>query len=174
MKKNLSLVGLIFLSLVIQTTVIAELSHQLAKPDLLLIITVYLGLYSNPRAGAILAFLSGYMMDIFSGSIFGVQTFSKTAIFFLTILIKDRFYVESPLFQAGTIFSFSIIEGFIIISILGMVSPVENLLHPFFLFIIPQSIITGLLGPLFIALVRCVPLLSQEESVKSWGYWWVK
>ncbi len=166
MKKHLTLVGLIFLSLVIQTTALGELSHQLAKPDLLLIITVYLGLYSKPLAGAILVFLSGYLMDIFSGSIFGVQTFSKTAIFFLTILIKDRFYVESPLFQAGTIFLFSIIEGFIIISILGMVSPIVNLLHPFFLFIIPQSLITGLVGPFFIALIKWVPLLSQGEPVK--------
>ncbi len=166
MKKHLTLVGLIFLSLVIQTTALGGLSHQLAKPDLLLIITVYLGLHSNPLAGAILVFLSGYLMDIFSGSIFGVQTFSKTAIFFLTILIKDRFYVESPLFQAGTIFLFSIIEGFIIISILGMVSPIVNLLHPFFLFIIPQSLITGLVGPFFIALIKWVPLLSQGEPVK--------
>jgi rod shape-determining protein MreD len=166
MKKHLTLVGLIFLSLVIQTTALGELSYQLAKPDLLLIITVYLGLYSKPLAGAILVFLSGYLMDIFSGSIFGVQTFSKTAIFFLTILIKHRFYVESPLFQAGTIFLFSIIEGFIIISILGMVSPIVNLLHPFFLFIIPQSLITGLVGPFFIALIKWVPLLSQGEPVK--------
>ncbi|MFQ5841438.1 MAG: rod shape-determining protein MreD [Thermodesulfobacteriota bacterium] len=166
MKKNLPLVGLIFLSIVVQTTALGEFPHQLAKPDLLLILTVYLGLYSSPLAGAILAFLAGYMMDIFSGSIFGVQTFSKTAIFFLTILIKDRFYVESPLFQAGTIFSFSIIEGFIIISILGMVSPIENLLSPFFLFIIPQSLITGLVGPFFIALIKWVLLLSQGEPVK--------
>jgi rod shape-determining protein MreD len=166
MKKNLPLVGLIFLSLVVQTTVLSKLPYQLTKPDLLLILTVYFGLYLNPLAGAILAFLSGYMMDTFSGSIFGVQTFSKTAIFFLTILIKDRFYVESPLFQAGTIFSFSIIEGFIIISILGMVSSIENLLHPFFLFIIPQSLITGLVGPFFIALIKWVSLLSQRELVK--------
>ena len=166
MKKNLSLVGLIFLSLVIQTTIVTNLPHQLAKPDLLLILTVYFGLYSTPLAGAILAFLSGYMMDIFSGSIFGVQTFSKTAIFFLTILIKDRFYVRSPLFQAGTIFLFSIIEGFIIISILGMVSPIENLLSSFFLFIIPQSLITGLVGPFYIALIKCVPPLSRGEPVE--------
>jgi rod shape-determining protein MreD len=166
MKKNLPLAGLIFLSLVVQTTALSKIPHQLAKPDLLLILAVYLGLYSSPLAGAILAFLSGYMMDIFSGSIFGVQTFAKTAIFFLTILIKDRFYVESPLFQAGTIFSFSIIQGFIIISILWMVSPIENLLHPFLLFIIPQSLITGLVGPFFIALIRWVPLLSREEPAK--------
>jgi rod shape-determining protein MreD len=167
MKKNLSLLGLIFLSLVIQTTVLAGLPHQLAKPDLLLILIVYFGLNTSPLAGAILAFLSGFMMDIFSGSIFGVHTFSKTAIFFLTILIKDRFYIKSPLFQAGTIFSFSIIEGFIIISILGLISPIENLLPPFFTFIIPQSLITGLVGPFFIALIKYVPLFSQGELIKS-------
>ncbi len=166
MKKKLSFLGLIFLSLVVQTTALAELPHQLAKPDLLLILIVYFGLYKNPFPGAILAFLSGYMMDIFSGSIFGVHTFSKTTIFFLTILIRDRFYVKSPLFQAGAIFSFSIIDGFIIISILGLVSPIENLLSPFFTFIIPQSLITGLVGPFFIALIKYVSLLSQGESIK--------
>ena len=166
MKKYLPLLGLIFLSLVFQTTALAELPHQLAKPDLLLILIVYFGLYTSPLVGAILAFLSGYVMDIFSGSIFGVHTFSKTAIFFLTILIKDRFYVKSPLFQAGTIFSFSIIDGFIIISILGLVSPVENLLPSFFAFIIPKSLITGLVGPFFIALIRYVSILSQGESIK--------
>ena len=166
MKKNLSLIGLIFVSLVVQTTALAGLPHQLAKPDLLLILVVYFGLYTSPLAGAMLAFLSGYMMDIFSGSIFGVHTFSKTAIFFLTILIKDRFYVKSPLFQAGTIFSFSIIEGFIIISILGLISPIENLLPPFLTFIIPKSLITGLVGPFFIGLIKYVSLLSQGESIK--------
>lgn len=166
MKKNLSLMGLIFLSLVVQTTVLAELPHRLAKPDLLLILIVYFGLYSSPLAGAMLAFLSGYMMDIFSGSIFGIHTFSKTAIFFLTILIKDRFYVETHLFQAGTIFSLSIIEGFIIISILGLVGPIENLLPSFFTFIVPKSLITGLVGPFFIVLVRYISLLPQGESIK--------
>jgi cell shape-determining protein MreD len=154
MKKDLSLMGFIFLSLVAQTTVLAALPHQIAKPDLLLILIVYCGLYS-------------YMMDIFSGSIFGIHTFSKTAIFFFTILVKDRFYVKSHLFQAGAIFSMSIIEGFIIISILGLVGPVENLLPSFFTFIIPKSLITGLVGPFFIALVRYVSLLRQGESVKE-------
>jgi cell shape-determining protein MreD len=68
MKKNLPLAGLIFLSLVVQTTALSEIPHQLAKPDLLLILAVYLGLYSSPLAGAILAFLSGYMMDTSSAS----------------------------------------------------------------------------------------------------------
>ena len=166
MRKNLSLMGFVFLSLVAQTTVLAELPHQIAKPDLLLILIVYCGLYSPPLAGAILAFLSGYMMDIFSGSIFGIHAFSKTAIFFLAILVKDRFYIESHLFQAGTIFSLSIIEGFIIILILGLVSPVENLLPSFLTFIVPKSLITGLVGPFFIALIRYVSLLRQGESIK--------
>ena len=167
MKRNLSLIGLIFLSLVFQTTVLGGLPHRLARPDLLLILVVYLGLSSSPLPGAALAFLSGYMMDIFSGSVFGVYTFSKTCIFFLTILIKDRFYIGSPLFQAGTIFSFSIIEGLLIISILGLVSPLENLIPSFSMFIIPQSLITGLVGPFFIALIKYVSLLSQGESIKQ-------
>jgi len=158
--------GVIFLSLVVQTTVLAQLPHQLAKPDLLLILTVYFGLFSSPLAGATLAFLSGYLMDVFSGSIFGIQAFSKTAIFFLTILIRDRFYVKSPLFQGGIVFSLSIIEGFIIISILGLVSPIGNFISSFFTFIIPKSLITGLVGPFFIPLIRYVSLLPEGETTK--------
>jgi rod shape-determining protein MreD len=167
MKKNLSLMGLIFFSLVVQTTVLAQLPHQLAKPDLLLILTVYFGLFSNPLGGAILAFLSGTLMDVFSGSIFGIQAFSKTAIFFSTILIRDRFYIKSPLFQGAIIFSLSIIEGFIIISILGLVSPIGNFLPSFFTFIIPKSLITGLVGPFFMPVIRYVSLIPQEGSTKQ-------
>ena len=166
MKQNFSLVGFIFLSLVVQTTVLAQLPHQLAKPDFLLILTVYFGLFLSPLAGATLAFLSGYLMDVFSGSIFGIQAFSKTAIFFLTIIIRDRFYLKSPLFQAGIVFSLSIIEGVIIVSILGLVSPIGNLVPSFFTFIIPKSLITGLVGPFFIALIRYVSLLPQGETTK--------
>lgn len=166
MKKTLPLIGLIFLSIAVQTTALAGIPHQLAKPDLLLILIVFFALSSTPLAGALLAFLSGYMMDIFSGSIFGIHTLSKTAVFFLTILVKDRFYVKNPIFQVGIIFSLSIIEGFIIISILGLVSPVENLLPSFFAFIIPKSLITGLVGPFFIALIKNVLLLSGGEAIK--------
>lgn len=167
MKRMLCLVGLIFFSLVLQTTVLARLPHQLAKPDLLLIVVFYLGLSANPLPGAFLAFASGYMMDILSGSIFGVHTFSKTCIFFLTILIKDRFYVRSHLFQVGAIFLFSAIEGMIIIAILGLVAPLQNLLPSFLMFIIPKSLITGLVGPLFIALIKGVPLLSQGAPIRQ-------
>jgi len=149
MKKNFSLMGVIFLSLVVQTTVFAQLPHQLAKPDLLLILTVYFGLFSSPLVGATLAFLSGYL------------------IFFLTILIRDRFYVKSPLFQGGIVFSLSIIEGFIIISILGLVSPIGNFIPSFFTFIIPKSLITGLVGPFFIPLIRYVSLFPQGEMTKQ-------
>jgi rod shape-determining protein MreD len=167
MKKNLSLMGLIFFSLVVQTTVLAQLPHQLAKPDLLLILTVYLGLFSSPLGGATLALFSGYLMDVFSGSIFGIHAFSKTAIFFSTILIRDRFYIKSPLFQGAIIFSLSLIEGFIIISILGLVSPIGNFLPSFFTFIIPKSLITGLVGPFFMPVIRYVSLIPQGGAVKQ-------
>jgi rod shape-determining protein MreD len=167
MKRNLCFAGLIFFCLVLQTTVLASLPHQLAKPDLVLIVVFYLGLSANPLPGAFLAFFSGFMMDIFSGSIFGVHTFSKTFIFFLTILIKDRFYARSPLFQVGAIVSFSAVEGVIIISILGLVAPLENLLPSFLLFIIPKSLITGLVGPFCIGLIKRVPLLSQGAPIRQ-------
>ena len=65
--------GLVFLLL--QATVIPWLLPSYLKPDLLLILLIYLGLNENFRSGALLAYLLGCLLDVFAGHYFGLNGF---------------------------------------------------------------------------------------------------
>ena len=65
--------GLLFLLL--QSTVIPWLLPAYLKPDLLLILLIYLGLNENFRSGAFLAYLLGCLLDVFAGHYLGLYGF---------------------------------------------------------------------------------------------------
>jgi len=66
------------------------------KPDLLLIIIVFLGLRGSLETGAPLACLLGLIKDSFSGLYLGLNVFSFLLIFFAIKSTSDRLYVDSP------------------------------------------------------------------------------
>ena len=53
------------LAVVVQTTLVQRLGFLPAAPDLILVLTVYLGLHYHSPAGAVGAFLLGYLLDTF-------------------------------------------------------------------------------------------------------------
>jgi len=69
------------------------------KPDLLLIVAVYLALRGSFQAGAPLSWMLGLVKDVFSGLYLGLNAFSFLLIFMVIKNISDRLYTESaPLF----------------------------------------------------------------------------
>ena len=141
-------VGILFLTL--QTTLFASLPIQRIRPDIVLILTLYLGLYYSPISGGILAFLMAFLMDLYSGNSFGLYTLSRTFLFCVAQFLKDRVYLEnfSSEFLLG--FIFTLFEGLLILLLLNVLNP-EPLGHLYFLvftFLLPQSFFTGLVTPM--------------------------
>ena len=62
------LLGIVFLTL--QTTLLTSLPIQRIRPDIILILILYLGLFYPPISGGILALFMGFLMDLFSGNVF--------------------------------------------------------------------------------------------------------
>lgn len=87
------LLGVIFLTL--QSTLLTSFPIQRIRPDIVLILILYWGLFYPPISGGILAFFMGFLMDLFSGNSFGLYTLSKPFIFYLAQFFKGRFYIES-------------------------------------------------------------------------------
>ncbi|MDP2972259.1 MAG: rod shape-determining protein MreD, partial [Deltaproteobacteria bacterium] len=67
------ILGILFL--IVQTTWFTFLPIRRIRPDIVLILTLYLGLSSPPISGGILVFFLGYLMDLFSGNGFGLYAF---------------------------------------------------------------------------------------------------
>ncbi len=156
MKRIIIPVFLVVLLLTLQTTWPALFFFRWIRPDFVLILTLYLGLFSSPISGGILAFSLGYLMDLFSGNGFGLLAFSRPLLFYSTQLFKDRIYLESFPSRSLFVFVFALTEGVIILILLKALNPehLPNLYRQFFIVFLPQSLLTALLAPPLFSLFR--------------------
>ena len=147
------LIGVIFLTL--QTTLLTFLPIQRIRPDLVLILILYLGLSYPPISGGILALFMGFLMDLFSGNGFGLYTLSRPLIFYVAQLFRGRFYLES--FPSQFLFAsiFCLVEGLFVLILIRILNPgpIGHLYPLLFTFLLPQSFFTGLTTPILFFLI---------------------
>jgi rod shape-determining protein MreD len=68
-------------SMLLQTAVFPVLLPASLAPNLLLVLVVYLGVHQFGAPGAIGAFVLGYFLDTFSGTLLGLHAFAFTAVY---------------------------------------------------------------------------------------------
>ncbi len=96
-RRNALILFLIVLaSVVLQIAVLPVYFISSFKPDLLLIIIVFLGLRGSFATGTALSGLLGLIKDSFSGLFLGLNVFSFLLIFFAIKSTSDRLYADSP------------------------------------------------------------------------------
>ena len=91
----LLLAGAVVLAIVLQTSVLPVYIADYFKPDLLLIIMVFLALRESYQTGTPLAWLLGLLKDVFSGLYLGLNAFTFLMIFLVIKSVADRLYAES-------------------------------------------------------------------------------
>lgn len=79
-----------------QTTLLPFLPLPV-MPDLLLVLTVYLGVRHPTVAGALGAFLLGYFLDTFSGTLLGLNAFALSAVYVGAHFVARHLWVERGL-----------------------------------------------------------------------------
>ena len=67
--------------MLLQTAVFPVLIPSSLAPNLLLVLVVYLGVHQFGAAGAFGAFVLGYFLDTFSGTLLGLHAFAFTAVY---------------------------------------------------------------------------------------------
>lgn len=83
MTRVLVLLGLALVCLLLQTSLLPTFLPAAVKPELLLILTVYLMLIEDFFRGGLLAWSFGCLLDVTSGSFFGLNGVVYLCIFFL-------------------------------------------------------------------------------------------
>ena len=82
--------------MIVQTTLLHYFTIGGVKPDLVLIIVIYLGLIEGPNLGCLSGFSLGLFEDAYSGiSLGGANALSKTIVGFLSGLVGKRLYTQS-------------------------------------------------------------------------------
>ena len=107
------------IALVLQTTVLHALTGGRVVPDLVLILCVYLGLHEHNVGGATGAFLLGYLLDSFSGSLVGLNAFAMTAVYLVVYLISRRLWMDNPLTGVAMVFLAALLKGVAIVAALA-------------------------------------------------------
>ena len=144
--------GIVLISL--QATLVMFLPIQRIRPDFVLILTVYLGLSYPPISGGVLAFVMGYLTDLFSGNALGFYTLTRPLLFYAVQVYRGRFYLKGFTFQFLLTLIGAFLEGFLILLLLVCLSPSPlPSLYPTLLgVLLPQFLATGLLAPILFSL----------------------
>jgi rod shape-determining protein MreD len=108
MNRILIYLGLAGICVVLQTVLLPLVMPGYYKPDLLLILVVYLGLHEGPWTGGLLVYLLGWCYDGMAGAFPGLNGFILLSIFLAVRGIVTRVNTESSpllllLVAAGTV-----------------------------------------------------------------------
>lgn len=108
--RSLLSIAVCFALLVLQSMISVEIPMHPWAPNLLLPIVVYYGLLQevNVVRGMIIAFASGYLLDLFAGSPMSLYTFVQCASFLVARALGLRLFLRNVAFQASFAFVASI------------------------------------------------------------------
>ncbi len=110
MHRRLVFITLLLVTFLMQVIVAPEISIGKVKPDLLVVVTVCLGLLEGPSTGALFGFWGGFLADVFSTSILGVSAFTQALVGFIAGELKHRIVPTSVIWPMGLVFLFSILN----------------------------------------------------------------
>jgi rod shape-determining protein MreD len=124
------------------------------KPDLLLILVLFVGLYRGPVSGAWCGFLSGMLLDFFSPTPLGINTLSKTILGFLIGQLAPFLYFEFPLIQGLLLFIATFLEGILLFVLLSSFQFIPPFFYSLCYVIFPASCYTAFCAPLLFYFFR--------------------
>jgi len=109
-KLRLFFLAFILLALILQTTVVDFFRVYSIKPDLVLLVVIFLGFMYGKRDGMLAGFLGGLFSDLAAGSYIGLNIVSYLAAGYLAGMgennfYKDNVFVASVICVIGTLLS---------------------------------------------------------------------
>lgn len=145
MNRYLIYCALAGLGVVMQSVLLPQLLPYGIKPDLLLILVIYLGLHEQTWRGACLVYGFGWAFDVVAGSFPGLHGFVLLGIFLAVRAIVSRVNAESSLLLMGLVLLGSLLQGGLTIFALEFFVN-EGLFWPMILWPLPFQVFVNLLA----------------------------
>lgn len=95
--KTVIWLGVIIVTIVIQSTVLPLITIKGVYPDLLMVIVVSYSLLSGKEKGMGIGFFAGLLQDLAFGNIFGINTLAKMAVGYIFGLAERKVFKEKVL-----------------------------------------------------------------------------
>lgn len=119
MKRLLIYFGFGFTFMLLQTTILPRVIPSFLKPDLLLVLVVYLGLNEDYGRGGVLAYLLGCLQDVFAGNYLGLYGFVFLVTFFAVKGAVRWFNTDNSSLLLLLVFWGTLLEGVLVLFSLG-------------------------------------------------------
>ncbi len=103
---------LLFIAVLLQSTVLQYIQVAGVKPDFVLILIVFYSLINGSREGALWGIFGGLMQDLFTGSYFGLNALCLGGVGYLVGLGCNRLLRESSMVLSGVVFLATIVTEF--------------------------------------------------------------
>lgn len=154
--------GIAILSaLILQVTLLPAYIADPFKPNLLLIVVVWLGLRATPVRGALLAYLLGLVQDSCSGLYLGLNGFSFLMTFLVLQNISHRLYADNRYLMTLAVFIATIACGLAHLVLLALFSAAEGIYAALLVSLIPQGAVNALVASVVFGIVDA----AQTEEV---------
>jgi len=140
-------------ALLLQTTVFHTLTGGKVIPDLVLILCVYLGLREHNVGGAAGAFLLGYLLDSFSGSLVGLHAFAMTSVYVVVYLVSRRLWMDNVPAGVAMVFLGTFLKGLAIVAALAAYLSVERLSIGMAQTLLAEALLAAALTPVVFGVV---------------------
>ncbi len=158
---------MIFISYILQTSIFTHLELASVVPNFLIIITTSFGLMRGSKYGMGVGFVSGMILDCFSGSYFGIYLLIYLYLGFLSGLFKRMFYGDDIKLPLALIGANDIIYGILIYVIMFL--PRKRFAFGYYLLnvIIPEAVYTILLSIVVYYIVLRINQWFDKDNKRS-------
>ena len=140
----LAYLGLAWLALLLQTVLVPPFFAGGIKPDLLLLLTIWIGLRESPWSGGTLVYGLGWLYDAYAGVFPGLHGFVLLTIFLVVCGMATRLNTESLPLIWGLIGGGTLLQGVLTVFALQFFADAE----PFWLVMLrylPMQLLLNLL-----------------------------
>lgn len=135
-----------FLALILETTLFHHLSIFGAKPDLVLIVLVFLAVRKGSYEGEVYGFIGGLLEDFISSAVLGLQALVKTVVGFAVGFFENKLEEDSALLVIIFVFLASLCHNVLGAAVRTCFTP-ESFSYGHILQIIISGMYTALLAP---------------------------
>ncbi len=137
---------------VAQAILLPPLSLWGVRPDLFLLLVVWLGLHVSPESATVQGFFVGLCQDALSGGPLGLRAFSFALLGFLSARLGQAMYTDKPLAQFWLLLGGSAGTGVLTLILLSFFLAPPPLLRTLLGVVLPEAVLTAALGLLLLRL----------------------
>lgn len=168
MKRFIITAFLVVTLFVLQGSIFSLYSTGETVPNLLLILTVSLGLMRGKKTGIIVGFFSGLLLDIFCGPVIGFFALVYMHTGYMAGFFNRMFYPEDIKMPMGIIALTDIIYGFVCYIFFALLDGKLDIVYYFTRKCIPECVYTTLVTIILYPLIMIINRhLEQSERKKE-------